>query len=278
MKQDKFRIRMRRIPIKKINIAKYNPRKDLKPGDWEYESIKRSILTHGYIDPMVWNEHNDVLVGGHQRLKILQELGETKVDVSVVNVKNEKAEMDMNVDLNQSRGEYDPAKLWAMQQYYEKKGWTDFGLGFKPGEVDDGVKLWGINVNYDKQCYREYTPFSLTSYIGGPFMVHIDTDLRFDERLPLKEDYDYTLQHLNKYRKVLRVNKFFYVVKQMEQVGGCATYRNLEREIEQLNLLRKKWGSRIVQNDSLENSRSHKSDKKRTFDVNPIIRVPIGGI
>jgi hypothetical protein len=144
--------------------------------------------------------------------------------------------------------------------------------------LDLGVKLWGINVTNDKQCYREYTPFSMSSYIGGPFMVHIDTDLRFDERLPLKEDYDFTLQNLNKYRKVLRVNKFFYVVKQMEQVGGCATYRNLEREIEQLNLLRKKWGSRIVQNDSLDNSRSHQSDKKRTFDVNPIIRVPIGGI
>jgi hypothetical protein len=134
---------MRHIPIKKIEIAKYNPRKDLKPGDFEYDSIKRSIITHGYVDPMVWNEYNNVLIGGHQRLKILQELGQTKVDVSVVNIKDERAEMEMNVDLNQSRGEYDPAKLWEMQQYYQKKGWSDFGKGFRAGELDEICKKIG---------------------------------------------------------------------------------------------------------------------------------------
>lgn len=141
-----------------------------------------------------------------------------------------------------------------------------------------GVKLWGINVNQDKQCYREYTPFSMISYIGGPFMVHMDTDLRFDERLPLKEDYDFTLQNLNKYRKVLRINKYHYTVKQSEQAGGCAAYRNIEKEKEQLNLLQKKWGREIVKTDSLTNSRSHKSEKLRRFDINPIINAPISGV
>lgn len=143
---------------------------------------------------------------------------------------------------------------------------------------DLGVKLWGINVNPDKQCYREYTPFSMVSYIGGPFMVHMDTDLRFDEKLPLKEDYDFTLQTLNKYRKVLRVNKYSYEAKQTEQAGGCAVYRNVDREREQLMLLRKKWGSGIVRDDSLENSRSHKSSKLKRFDINPLIVAPIRGV
>ena len=31
------------IPIKKINPAPYNPRKDLKPGDPDYEKLKKSI-------------------------------------------------------------------------------------------------------------------------------------------------------------------------------------------------------------------------------------------
>jgi len=143
---------------------------------------------------------------------------------------------------------------------------------------DLGVKLWGINVNPDKQCYREYTPFSMVSYIGSPFMVHMDTDLRFDERFSLKEDYDFTLQALNKYRKVLRVNKYSYEVKQMEQTGGCATYRNVDRERAQLVMLREKWGKKIVREDSLENSRSHKSEKIKRFDVNPIILAPIRGV
>lgn len=144
--------------------------------------------------------------------------------------------------------------------------------------LDLGVKLWGINVNSDKQVYREYTPFSLSSYIGSPFMVHLDADLRFDERLPLKEDYDFTLQNLNKYRKVLRVNRYYYIAKQMKQEGGCATYRNLETEREQFLLLQQKWGSNIIKSEALHNSRSHKIQKVRKFDVNPVMQVPIRGI
>lgn len=152
-----------------------------------------------------------------------------------------------------------------------------FIFKFSVMAIDLGVKLWGINVNQDKQVYREYSPFSLTSYIGGPFQAHVDSDLRYDERLPLKEDYDLTLQHLNRYRKALRVNKYFYSVKQAEQVGGCATYRSIDEEKSQLNLLRKKWGSKIIKFDEGE-SRSHNSTKTRKFDINPIIRVPIRGI
>lgn len=91
--------------------------------------------------------------------------------------------------------------------------------------VEWGVKLWGINVNSDKQNYREYTPFSLVSYIGGPFSVHVDSPLRYDERLPLKEDYDLTLQHINTFRRVLRLNKFYYMVKQGERHGIRADRR-----------------------------------------------------
>jgi hypothetical protein len=143
--------------------------------------------------------------------------------------------------------------------------------------LDMGVRLWGINVNCDKQCYREYTPFSFTSYIGGPFMVHIRPELRFDERLPLKEDYDFTLQNLNKYRRILRINKFYYIAKQVKQAGGCAAYRTMDREKEQLKMLQAKWGAHIIGIDEGE-SRNHRSEKVRAYDINPILRVPIHGI
>ena len=38
---------IRKIPIEKLNPAKYNPRKDLKPGDPEYEKLKKSMETFG---------------------------------------------------------------------------------------------------------------------------------------------------------------------------------------------------------------------------------------
>lgn len=140
-----------------------------------------------------------------------------------------------------------------------------------------GFKFWGVNCNYDKLSYRHSTPFSTVSYIGGPFQVFLQgNDLRYDERLPLKEDYDMTLQNCNKYRGCLRVNKYHYDCKQSKQKGGCASYRNYEREKEQLELLQKKWGKSIVHIDMGKNSNQRKQSK--TIDYNPIIRIPIAGV
>lgn len=145
--------------------------------------------------------------------------------------------------------------------------------------MDMGVYFWGININQDKQIYREYTPFSFLSYIGGPFQCFIKGGgIQYDEGLPLKEDYDMTLQQLNRHRRVLRLNKFFYIVKQSEQSGGCATYRNSKREMEQLEALQKKWRDKIVKKDINKRSHNLKVDTRAHEDYNPIIKVPIKGV
>lgn len=138
-----------------------------------------------------------------------------------------------------------------------------------------GYKLWGVNCNSDALSYRHYSPLCLTAYIGGPFSVHLPNPLRYDENLPLKEDYDLTLQHCNKYRGTLRVQKYHYNCKQSKQKGGCATYRNMNREREQFELLQKKWGEEIVRYDGGKRSGS---EKEKMFDYNPIIKIPIKGI
>lgn len=144
---------------------------------------------------------------------------------------------------------------------------------------DIGAKMWGVNVNFDPQSYRVCGPFSTLSFIGGPFAVFLrGNQCRYDEELPLKEDYDMTIQQLNRYRIVLRINKFFYVVKQSEQSGGCAAIRNLQKEKEQLELLRKKWGTGIVKIDTIDRNHKRKKERITTFDYNPVIRVPIKGI
>lgn len=140
-----------------------------------------------------------------------------------------------------------------------------------------GVRLWGINA--DKQVYREYTPFSLLSYVSASFSCFMGSNqIYYDERFMLCEDYDMTLQQIDRHRKLLRVNKFFYSKKGAEQAGGCAVYRNLEKEKAQTELLQKKWGSKIVRFDT-HSGRSHSSTKvKKRIDINPIIRVPIKGV
>lgn len=90
--------------------ADYNPRKDLKPGDKEYEKLKRSIEQFGYVEPVIWNKTTGRVVGGHQRLKVLIDMGMTEVDCVVVELSEEK-EKALNVALNKISGEWDNDKL-----------------------------------------------------------------------------------------------------------------------------------------------------------------------
>src|SRR3989338_7225353 len=103
-------MRIEKVSINKINPAAYNPRIDLKPGDRDYEKLKQSINTFGYVEPLVWNSRTGNLVGGHRRFKILLEQGAQEVEVSVVDLDLEK-EKALNLALNRIRGEWDYEKL-----------------------------------------------------------------------------------------------------------------------------------------------------------------------
>ena len=84
-----------------------------------------------------------------------------------------------------------------------------------------------------------------------------------------------TIQQCNAYRRVLRLNMFHMVKNAHGNKGGCSNYRTLEREREQFSLLQKKWGSRIVKRD--DGKMKHQK-RESTYDLNPIIKVPIGGV
>jgi DNA modification methylase len=101
---------IRKIPIDQINPAAYNPRKDLQPGDPEYEKLKRSMQEFGYVEPIVWNERTGNVVGGHQRYKVLLDMGMQEVDCVVVELDEEK-EKALNIALNKIQGDWDYAKL-----------------------------------------------------------------------------------------------------------------------------------------------------------------------
>jgi ParB-like chromosome segregation protein Spo0J len=66
-------VNIKEIPLGDINPARYNPRLDLRPGDPDYEKLKRSLEEFDCVEPLVWNERTGNLVGGHQRLKVLKE-------------------------------------------------------------------------------------------------------------------------------------------------------------------------------------------------------------
>lgn len=101
---------IKQLPISELKPADYNPRKDLQPGDADYEKLKRSLTEFGYVEPVIYNRTTGHVVGGHQRLKVLADLGHTEVDCVVVEL-DETREKALNVALNKISGDWDEAKL-----------------------------------------------------------------------------------------------------------------------------------------------------------------------
>lgn len=127
---------VKKVPVSKINPAAYNPRKDLEPGDPEYEKLKRSIEEFGFVEPLVWNRRTGNLVGGHQRFKILvNELGATEVEVSAVDL-DPVREKALNIALNKIQGEWDMPKLKDLLQEIDT-GEIDIEItGFSESEIE----------------------------------------------------------------------------------------------------------------------------------------------
>jgi DNA modification methylase len=127
---------VQKIPVSEINPAKYNPRKDLKPGDPAYEKLKRSMTEFGYVEPIIWNEETGNIVGGHQRYKILLEEGHTEVECVVVKLPADK-EKALNVALNKVTGDWE---VKALAELLNDLNEQDFDLtltGFDAAEIED---------------------------------------------------------------------------------------------------------------------------------------------
>ena len=133
-------IRIDRLPISRINPAAYNPRKDLRPGDPEYERLLRSVERWDLVEPLVWNTRSGNLVGGHQRLKILQARGDSDVDVSVVDLDTDD-EAALNVALNKISGEWDIPKLSDLLSELDANGFDATLTGFDLQELE-GLLAW----------------------------------------------------------------------------------------------------------------------------------------
>ena len=130
---------LQKITVERLIPADYNPRKDLKPGDSEYEKLKRSIEQFGYVEPVIWNKTTGRVVGGHQRLKVLIDMGITEVDCVVVELSEEK-EKALNITLNKISGEWDKEKLALLITDLQGADFDVSLTGFEPAELDDLFK------------------------------------------------------------------------------------------------------------------------------------------
>tara|TARA_Y100000401_G_C8304097_1_gene215896 strand:- start:16 stop:1182 length:1167 start_codon:yes stop_codon:yes gene_type:complete len=129
-------LEVRQIPITEINPAPYNPRKNLKPGDPDYEALKRSVDRWGLVEPLVWNQTSKTLVGGHQRLKVLKDMGAETATVTVVHL-DDQDEAALNVALNKISGDWDTKRLADLLSDLDANGYDATLTGFDVRELEE---------------------------------------------------------------------------------------------------------------------------------------------
>jgi DNA modification methylase len=125
-----------KISVGELKSASYNPRKDLKPGDAEYEKLKRSIQEFGYVEPVIWNKRTGTVVGGHQRIKVMKDLGYEEVDCVVVDL-DEQKEKALNIALNKISGEWDEGLLATLLKDLDNNGYDITFTGFDLAEAQE---------------------------------------------------------------------------------------------------------------------------------------------
>ena len=123
------------LPISVLKPAAYNPRKKLKPGDKEYEKIKRSIEEFGFADPLVVNA-DMTIIGGHQRLTVAVDLGYTELPCAVVDV-DKTREKALNIALNKITGAWDDTLLAQLLEDIKSTAYDISLTGFEPPEIDE---------------------------------------------------------------------------------------------------------------------------------------------
>ncbi len=126
----KQQLTIQTVKIEALNLAPYNPR------SWSEEAISQltdSIKRFGMVDPLIANSapnRQNVLIGGHFRLKVAKDLGFTEVPVTYVHIVDEAKEKELNLRLNRNHGDWN----WDLLAEFDEAMLSD--IGFSSQELD----------------------------------------------------------------------------------------------------------------------------------------------
>ena len=136
-----------RINRDQIDFASYNPR---RISDGNKKRLKQSLKEFGLVQDPIWNKRTGRLVGGHQRVEIMDSEYRGKpysLDVKVVDL-DDQQEAKLNVILNNAsaQGEFDFEAIKSLSESLD----LDLGdLGFSPQDLmvdfdmDSGLDFTG---------------------------------------------------------------------------------------------------------------------------------------
>ena len=124
--------------IKDLISAEYNPRQLTNE---QFIQISDSIKRFGIVDPIIVNKNKDredIIIGGHQRIKVAKDLNIEKVPTVELDLTYDK-ERELNIRLNKNSGEWDYDVLANGFEMDELMEWgfnEDELVGFAPDEEE----------------------------------------------------------------------------------------------------------------------------------------------
>jgi len=119
------------VPISELKPSEYNPR---KWNEFQTAALKESLQRFGTIDPLICNRapgRENVVIGGHFRLKVAKDLGLKEMPVVYVSIPELEREKELNIRLNKNLGEFDLAILKDFGEDFLKD------VGFDTIELDE---------------------------------------------------------------------------------------------------------------------------------------------
>lgn len=119
------------VPISELKPSEYNPR---KWNEAQITALKESLQRFGTVDPLICNSavgRENVVIGGHFRLKVAKDLGLKEMPVVYVSIPELEREKELNLRLNKNLGEFDLAILKDFGENFLKD------VGFDTIELDE---------------------------------------------------------------------------------------------------------------------------------------------
>jgi DNA modification methylase len=138
-------LKIHEVRIDDLNPSPYNPR------TWSKEAtkqLKESIQRFGLVDPILVNKapgRDNIVIGGHFRLKVTKDLGYETVPVVFVNIPDVGKEKELNLRMNRNQGDWD----YDMLRNFDMDLLCD--IGFDDSDLqhiwDDFVEVEDDNFN-----------------------------------------------------------------------------------------------------------------------------------
>ena len=139
-----MQIKIKKRKIKDLIRAKYNPRKLTKVKE---QDLNDSLTKFGMVDPVIINmndKRKNIIIGGHQRVKVWESLGNKEVDCVELNI-TEEEEKELNIRLNKNTGDWD---YNILNEYFDPQDLVEYGFEvnevyrtIEESEEDDDINI-----------------------------------------------------------------------------------------------------------------------------------------